>query len=256
MPKYFDVHSHLNLKQYDSDLAEVINRLKETETHTIVIGTDLENSRKAVEIASQHEGIYAAIGVHPVDDPKRDFKEEDFEELVKHPKVVAIGECGLDFYHAKKADDFERQRELFMNQIHFALKHDKPLMIHARSAYQELLDMLEPLKREHREKLRGNIHFFAGNWQEAQRFHVLGFTTSFTAVITNTGEFDEVIKNSPLNMIMSETDAPFVAPAKYKGQRNEPSYVSEVVKRIAEIRGEDFESVRAALVRNALSVVR
>ncbi len=256
MPKYFDIHSHLNLKDYDSDLEEVIARMRAADTHTIVIGTDLENSRRAVEIAEQHEGIYAAIGVHPVDDPSRSFNESEFEKLVKSPKVVAVGECGLDFYHAKKEGDFDRQKALFLAQVGFALRHDKPLMIHARNAYQELLDILEPMKAEHRAKLRGNIHFFAGSWQEAQRFHALGFTTSFTAVITNTDAFDEVVRHSPLNMIMSETDAPYVAPAKYRGQRNEPSYVCEVVGRIAELRGESEEAVGRALVENALNMIR
>lgn len=256
MPKYFDIHSHLNLPQYDSDREEVIRRLKESGTHTIVIGTDLENSKKAVEIAEAHEGIYAAIGIHPIDDTRGEFDEAEFDLLAKSPKVVSVGECGLDFYHAEKALDFGRQKELFLKQLRFAVKHDKPLMIHARNAYQELLEILEPLKEELGEKLSGNIHFFAGNWAEAQRFHALGFTTSFTAVITLTPEFDEVVKKSPLGMIMAETDAPFVSPAKYKGERNEPAFVSEVVRRMAELRGEDFEAVRERLVENALRMIR
>jgi TatD DNase family protein len=256
MPKYFDIHSHLNLPDYDADRDEVIKRLKETDTHTIVIGTDLANSRKAVEIAEAHEGIYAAIGIHPIDDKRGEFDEGEFEKLAKSSKVVSIGECGLDFYHAEKAADFERQKELFLQQLHFAVRHGKPLMIHARNAYQELLEILEPLKLELGERLKGNIHFFAGKWEEAQRFHAIGFTTSFTGVITLTSEFDDVIKRSSLEMIMSETDSPFVTPASKKGERNEPAYVSEVVKRIAELRGADFEEVRKSLVENALRMVR
>lgn len=256
MPKYFDIHSHLNLKDYDSDLDEVIGRLKKTETHTIVVGVDWETSRKAVELAEKYEEIYACIGIHPVDNSSETFELKNFQTLITNPKVVAIGECGLDFYHADKKVDYERQEKLFLAQLDFAINHGKPLMIHARDAYEELLHILEPLKKVHGEKLRGNIHFFAGNWVEAQRFHALGFTTSFTAVITNTSDFDEVIKNSQLNMIMSETDAPYVAPAKYRGKKNEPSYVSEVVKRIAELRNADFEGVRQALVENALNMIR
>lgn len=255
VPKYFDIHSHLNFKDYEEDWEEVIKRLHKTETHTIVIGTDLANSRKAVEIAEKHDGIYASIGIHPIDDKRGEFNEAEFEKLVGNLKVVAIGECGLDFYHAEKASDFNRQKDLFLKQLNFAVKNGKSLMIHARNAYQELLNILEPLKQELGGKLRGNIHFFSGTWEEAERFHAIGFTTSFTAVITLTPEFDEVVKKSPLNMILSETDAPFVPPANRKGERNEPSYVSEVVKRMAEIRGEDFERVRAALVENALNMV-
>ncbi|MBX4181267.1 TatD family hydrolase, partial [Candidatus Parcubacteria bacterium] len=155
----------------------------------------------------------------------------------------------------KKAEDYERQKKLFLDQINFAITHNKPLMIHARDAYQELLEILEPLKIEYREKLRGDIHFFAGNLEVAKRLWAIDFTTSFTGVITFVKDYDEVIRNVPIEMIMSETDAPFVAPTPHRGQRNEPSYVSEVVKRIAEIRGTDFEEVRQTLVENALRMI-
>jgi TatD DNase family protein len=124
-------------------------------------------------------------------------------------------------------------------------------MIHAREAYGEILDILE----SYRGKARGNAHFFAGTWEEAQRFHALGFTTSFTGVITYTSDYDEVIKKAPLEMLQAETDAPYVAPVPYRGKRNEPAYVSEVYKRIAAVRGEDPEAVRQALVANALRMV-
>lgn len=255
MPKYFDIHSHLNFKDYEKDFEEVIGRLKSTNTHTITIGTDLETSRKAVELAEKYEEIYACIGIHPVDKKTESFDEAKFNELVRHPKVVAIGECGLDFYHAKKETDYERQKKLFLAQIDFALKYDKPVMIHARNAYEELLEILEPLKKEHKEKLRGNVHFFAGSTEVAKRFFALNFTVSFTGVITFVRDYDEVIKQSPLDMILSETDAPFVAPVPYRGQRNEPSYAKEVAKKIAVIRNEDEEAVRGALVNNALSMI-
>ncbi len=249
--KYIDIHSHLNLSGFEKDFEEVIQRLRDTDTGTVVVGTDLETSKKAVEIAEKYENIWACIGVHPVDDPSRLFETEKFEELIKSSKVVAVGECGLDFFHQDKVQDFERQKALFLEQINFALAHDKPVMIHSRSAYPELLKILEPLKDIHGEKLRGNVHFFAGNLEEAKRFWDIGFTTSFTGVITFANQYDEVIKNAPIEMLMSETDAPFVAPAPYRGKRNEPSYVQEVVKKIAEIRGDDLEMVRTALLENA-----
>lgn len=255
MPKYFDIHSHLNFPDYEKDWDDVIARLRETGTHTIVVGTDYESSKRAVDLADKYEEIYACIGVHPVDNPTRVFDREKFEGLVKHPKVVAVGECGLDFFHIGKGFDFERQKKLFLEQIDFALAHDKPIMIHSRDAYEDLLGILEPLSAEHGAKLRGNIHFFAGNWRIAERFIALGFTLSFTGVITFANQYDEVIKNAPLEAIMSETDAPYVTPAPHRGKRNEPSYVQEVVKRIAEIRGEDLETVRLALVNNALRMV-
>lgn len=255
MPKYFDIHSHLNFNDYENDLDEVIQRLKVTNTWTITVGTDLESSKRAVELAEKYEEVYACIGLHPVDKKSEYFDISEYKELIKHPKVVAIGECGMDFFHANKAADYERQKKLFLDQINFAIDHNKPIMIHARNAYMEILEILEPLKHEYDSKLRGNVHFFAGNIEIAKRFFNIGFTISFTGVITFTHDYDEVIKFAPLNMIMSETDAPYVAPVPYRGKRNEPVFISEVVRRIAEVRGEDRETVRVALVNNALSMI-
>src|SRR5262249_30573415 len=145
-------------------------------------------------------------------------------------------------------------KSLFLAQIECALEYGKPIMIHARNAYPELLDILEPLKKLHGHKLRGNVHFFAGTLTEAQRFWAIDFATSFTGVITFARNYDEVIKNAPIEMLMSETDAPFVAPAPYRGKRNEPSYVVEVVNKIADIRGEDLDIVQKAIFDNAKRV--
>ncbi|MBI2065452.1 MAG: TatD family hydrolase [Candidatus Zambryskibacteria bacterium] len=259
MPKYFDIHSHLNFADYKDDFDAVISRLKETETHTIVVGTNFESSKRAVELADKYKEIYACIGIHPIPEQARYgagpvFDSVEFAKLVEHPKVVAIGECGMDFYHAKKEEDYERQKKLFLAQINFALQHNKPLMIHARDAYEEILAILPQLGGS-TSKLRGNIHFFAGSVEIAKRFFDIKFTVSFTGVITFTRDYDEVIKFAPLNMIMSETDAPYVAPLPYRGKRNEPSYVSEVVRKIAEIRKSDEETIRVALVNNALSMI-
>ncbi|OHA90967.1 MAG: hypothetical protein A2665_01530 [Candidatus Zambryskibacteria bacterium RIFCSPHIGHO2_01_FULL_46_30] len=255
MPKYFDVHSHLNATEYSEDINEVIKRLEETETHTIAVGTDLESSKIAVELAEKHEEIYACVGVHPVDNKNEHYDISKYRELAQHPKVVAVGECGFDFYHADKARDYKRQKKLFLDQLRFAVAHDKPIMIHARDAYEELLEILELQKRKYGTRLRGNVHFFAGSVAVAQRLFDLGFSISFTGVITFTRDYDEVIKAAPLDMIMSETDAPYVTPVPYRGKRNEPSFVVEVVKKIAEIREEDEERVRVALVNNALSMI-
>jgi TatD DNase family protein len=255
MPKYFDFHSHLNFSDYDADVEDVLAHLRETETHTVVVGVDLESSKRAVALAEKHEGIYASIGVHPVDNPSRHFEEEDFTQLVSHPKVVSIGECGLDFFHADKGVDRDRQEQLFQTQINFALKYNKSLMIHSRAAYPELLEILESRYKQEGSKLRGNIHFFAGTLPEAKRFWTMGFTTSFTGVITFASQYDEVIKEAPIEMLLSETDAPYVAPAPYRGKRNEPSFVVEVVKRMAELRGEPLEVLAPALVKNALRML-
>lgn len=254
MPKYFDIHSHLNFPEYNSDRSEAIERLETSDTGTICVGTSLETSKESVDLAERNENIFASIGVHPVDDAKAEFDKESFCKLVQNKKVVAIGECGLDFFHAKKEEDFERQRKLFIDQIEFALEFDLPIMIHARNAYEEILEILEPRKSIHGEKLRGNVHFFAGNLGIAKRFIEIDFTLSFTGVITFTDDYSEVIKSVPLEMIMSETDSPYVSPVPYRGKRNEPSYVGEVAKKIAEIRGENLEDVEKTLILNVKRV--
>src|SRR3989338_9126920 len=169
MPKYFDIHSHLSAPEYDSDREAVVARLKETSTHAIVIGTDLESSKMAVDLAEKYEGIYACIGIHPVDNSSQSFEKEKFEELIKYPKVVAVGECGMDFFHADRDVDYERQKKLFLDQVDFAFAHDKPIMIHSRDAYEEVLEILGPLNGVHGSKLRGNVHFFTGSAEVAKK---------------------------------------------------------------------------------------
>ncbi len=260
--------------------------MKEKGVGTIAIGADLESSKRAVEIAEANENVWACIGIHPEyitsprsasqSDPlleagegknaalplhlgegqsrEAGWDEVKFEELVSSPKVVGIGECGLDYFrlksHSAKATRDE-QINLFKSQIQFAIKHNKPLMLHIRDAYKDALEILNNYKKEAGEKLRGNIHFFAGNVEIAKKFLDLGFTMSFTGVITFTHDYDEVIKYIPQDSIMSETDAPFVAPVPFRGKRNEPVYVIEVIKKLAEIRREDFEILNKAILANA-----
>jgi TatD DNase family protein len=262
MYSYIDIHSHLNFPDYEKDFDEVIQRLKDTNTATITVGTDLLSSQKAVEIAGKYENIYACIGLHPADDTGETFNEEEFGKLAEQRKIVAVGECGLDYKKFKIQDlgfknEKERQIDIFKKHIEFATKYDKTLMLHLRSgenadAYDDAIIILESYILNHKSKLRGNCHFYAGSIEQAKKFIDLGFTMSFTGVITFTKDYDEVIKYIPLDKIMSETDCPFVTPVPHRGERNEPSYVEEVVKRIAEIKGEDFEIVKKALSENAV----
>ncbi|HEY4516048.1 MAG TPA: TatD family hydrolase [Candidatus Paceibacterota bacterium] len=258
---YIDIHCHLDSPDYGEELPKVLERMREKNIGAITIGTDLESSRRAVHIAEENENIWACIGVHPIPTPSPSQGEGwgevqlEFEKLIqsasRRTKVVAIGECGLDFFRVAPENlekEKERQTALFRKQIEFALKYDKPLMLHCRQAYDEVLEILEEYRGA---KLRGDCHFFAGNVDQAKRFVELGFSCSFTGVITFTHDYDEVIKSLPQDMIMSETDAPFVAPVPYRGKRNEPSYVAEVVKKMAEIRGEELENLAKVLVHNA-----
>ncbi len=256
MPKFFDIHSHINDKKFEGDIVDVVKRMKDEDIWTIVVGTDRRSSQLAAQISYFYDGVFSAIGIHPADNPKEYFNKEYFEELLLSPKVVAIGECGLDNLRAKDESEQEKKRqvELFETQIEFAVKFDKPLMIHCRDAHKEMIDILSSKKKEYGEKLRGDIHFFSEGVEIAKKYFDLEFTISFTGVITFASDYDEAIKYAPLNMIMSETDSPYVSPVPYRGNRNEPLYVKEVVKRISEIRGEDYEKVEKALVDNALRV--
>src|SRR3989344_5196777 len=274
MPEYIDIHSHISFPDFDADREEVIGRMKEKKVWAIDVGTDLENSRKASENATANQSVFSSAGLHPTDKENKVFDSEVYKKLFANPKVVAVGECGLDYFRgvqskisnlppksdppqAEKSRNFkERQREIFEKQIEMALELDKPLMIHCRDAYNDLLEILRSYSVKYSSKLRGNMHFFAGSWNEAKNFLDLGFTLSFTGVITFARDYDEVIKNAPLSMLLTETDAPYVTPVPHRGKRNEPAYVERVAQSIAKIRGEDEEAVSKTLVENATRVFR
>lgn len=254
--RYIDAHSHIQFEQYAHDRDEVVRQMEEQGVVTIAVGCDLEGSREAVALAERYEHIYASIGQHP-NHTAEPYDDEAFRTLAGHPKVVAIGECGLDFFRPEDCSETEvqRQKELFKKQIALAGELDKPLIIHARptkgtqDAYQEVLDLLTEAKQTY-PNLRGDAHFFAGGVPEAERFVALGFTLSFTAVITFARDYDAVIRSVPLASILAETDAPYVAPASRRGTRNDPLAVIDVAEKLAEIRGEDSETVRLTLLAN------
>jgi TatD DNase family protein len=270
MYEYFDIHSHFHFPDYDTDREEIIAEMKKLGIGTITIGTGLETSKQAITLAEKNENIFASIGLHPddlKDLPRQDLGEldEEFSGLAKHPKVVAIGECGLDYFswtpgvHESEIDEIKKvQKKVFEEQIELSLKVGKPLMLHIRSskgsqdAYNDGLEILESYAKKYGDKLRGNAHFFAGHLEILKRFLALGFTVSFTGVLTFTHDYDELVRYAPLNMIMSETDAPYVAPVPHRGKRNSPLFVPEIVSAIASIRSADSVLVKKTLVENAM----
>lgn len=267
---YIDIHSHLNFAAFDADRDEAVKRALEAGVAVVNVGTQKDTSQKAVELAEKYDkGVYAIVGTHPIHTSKsfHDEKElgiggkeftsrgeifdyEYYKKLALHPKVVGIGECGLDYYRLE-TDSEQKQKQAFSAHIALANETKRPLMLHvrngsSRSAYREALEIL---KRE--AKVGGDFHFFAGSWGEAREILDAGFHLSFTGVLTFARTYDEVVKNTPLDRMMSETDSPYVSPVPYRGKRNEPLYVREVVKAIAHIRNEDEEKVRAQLLKNA-----
>lgn len=263
-PSYFDVHTHIQFPAFSEDREAVLLRLKESNTWIVNVGTQYNTSKEAVTLAeSVLEGLYATVGLHPTHTGPsfHDTQElvsgeftlrgetlniSQYEELARHEKVVAIGECGLDYFRLPP-ESKETQKQAFIEQIHLANTIGKPLMLHIREAYQ---DAYEILKSE--AKVPANVHFFAGDWETAKKFLDLGCTLSFTGVITFAKNYGEVIQKMPHDRLMTETDAPYVAPVPYRGRRNEPVYVAEVVKKVAELWGMEEGEVAWLLVGNAL----
>ena len=265
--RYIDAHSHPHDVKYEGR-TDFLETLKSDGGATIAIGTDYEVSRQAIELAKKHDNIWATIGIHPADNHLEVFDENKFDELLElgAGEVVGIGECGLDYFYfdkrflggdreEKKDLEKERQKNIFIKQVEYALKKDLPVVIHGRpskgsmDAYEDILDILE----QH-ESLKGHAHFFAGDQKIAERFLRLGFLLSFDGPITFTSEYDEVIKLAPLDMIMIETDSPYAAPIPYRGQTNYPHYVIEIAKKIALIKGESLDRVLEETTNNTISL--
>lgn len=265
--KYFDAHTHVNFVAYREDREEVILRAKEAGVGMNVVGTQRDTSADAVMLAEKYDNVYATIGLHPIHTAKsyhdtkelgeggkeftsrgEQFDAAAYEVLARSPRVIAIGECGLDYYRVDP-NTKDLQTRVFIEHIEIANKLGKPLMLHIRNAYDDALEILKA-----HAKVRGDTHFFAGDWETAKKFIDLGFTLSFTGVLTFTHDYDEVVKNAPFDMLLSETDAPYVTPVPHRGKRNEPVYVKEVVKAIAAIRGEEEEKVRSQLIENTKRV--
>jgi len=271
--KYFDAHTHVQFAAYDADRAEAIVRTQKAGVGMNVVGTQIDTSRAAVAVAQQYDGVWATIGLHPVHTSKsyHDTKElgeggqeftsrgevfdfAAYESLGQDPKVIAIGECGLDYYRVDESTK-AIQVDTFVQQIELANSLDKPLMLHIRNGAGEAnayLDAIELIKSH--AKVQGDVHFFAGDWDIARRFLDLGFTLSFTGVLTFTHDYDEVVRNTPLDTILSETDAPYITPVPFRGKRNESANIPYIVEQIAKIRGEDLEAVREQLLKNARRV--
>lgn len=252
---YIDIHSHLNISPFYEEREAVLARMREKGVATITVGVDLETSKRAVEIAEVNSDVWATIGLHPTDNDKEVFDYDVYLALAKHERVVAIGECGLDYFRNQDSEMKQKQDALFRKHIEVAQQSGKPLMIHARpmkgsmDAYEDVLNILESLS----EAPKVNFHFFVGDVTIAKRILAIGGTMSFDGPITFTTDYDEVLAYVPIESIHAETDAPFAAPAPYRGQKCEPWMVMEVIKKIALIKELPLEEVATQLRANAKS---
>ena len=278
--KFLDAHTHVQLPAYDADRDAVIARAREAGVSLVNVGTQASTSRAAIELAEKNDDMWATVGFHPshcnedwyhdADEqalPEREMFDADiFKELAAHPKVVAIGECGLDYYVREPGTelshaDKKRQEEVFSSQIEIAKAAGKPLMIHCRNAFPELIVMLIA-RRSSLLAAPGIIHFFAGTVDEARSLLDIGFAFTFGGAITfpprkgvARGAYDEIIEMLPFEAILAETDAPYVAPASRRGQRNEPAYVVEVIEKLAALKQVPVDEMAAHINANAKRVL-
>ncbi|AUO11999.1 TatD family hydrolase [Priestia megaterium] len=246
----FDTHVHLNAEQYEDDLQEVINRaLEKGVQNMVVVGFDEPTIKKAIQIAETYDFIYASVGWHPVD--AVDMTDEHLawiEELAQHPKVVALGEMGLD-YHWDKSPK-EVQKDVFRRQIRLARKVNLPIIIHNRDATEDVVTIL---KEEHVEEVGGIMHCFTGSIEVAKQCMDMNMYISFGGPVTfkNAKKPKEVATELPLDKLLIETDCPYLTPHPFRGKRNEPGYVSYVAEQIAELKGITYEELAEITTANA-----
>lgn len=259
MPNFYDTHAHLGFPDFAGDLAQVIERAQAAGiARMITIGTDLQSSRRAVEIAEAFPAVFAAVGWHPthVLDAPEDIRPA-FRELAKHPKVVAIGETGLDYHRRPKeaesderfADYKNKQAAIFRQQLEVAAESKLNCIIHQRDAFADTLAQMEPFAS----RVRGVFHCFSDSAENMRRVLGLGSLVSFTGILTfkSAGNIRECLAATPLDQFMLETDCPYLAPVPYRGKRCEPAYVKELAQIAAETHKCSLEELSAATCATA-----
>ena len=256
---FIDTHAHLDFKDFTSDLAETLTRAREAGVGKIInVGSSLTGSRDSAALASAHEMIYASVGIHPHD--AGEATQDNLVELAmlaRQDKVVAIGEIGLDYFRSKTSP--ELQKESFQRQLDLAAEIGKPVIIHARDAEDDVLDILRRYRT-----LNCVIHFFSGSPDFASFVVTLGYLVSFTGVVTykprspgsgSGAEYDalrsQIITGIPADRLMIETDCPFAAPEPYRGKRSEPAHVIEIARKLSEIRGVPLKEIEQTTTANA-----
>lgn len=277
-----DYHAHVNFNAYKDDAKHVIDRALSNKVQMVLVGAQYSTSERAVQMAAEYpDGVWAAVGLHPthlieqeIKDPEASymtrserFDAEAYAKLAAHPKVVAIGECGLDYYHfphGAAVDDIEamieEQKETLREHIHLASDLNLPLILHCRprpnskdDAYWDLINIIKE-ERAKGYEVNGVAHCFLGTEEAAADLVGLGIKIGFTGIITfkNAVELQNVARNLPMDAIVVETDCPYLAPVPHRGERNEPLYVRYVAKKIAELRHADETEVEDALYRNTV----
>lgn len=247
-----DSHAHLDKEQFDLDREYIIEHLERNGIELLVnVGADMESSIESVKLAQKYHNIYAVVGVHP--HSAKDMTSEsldELEKLSKNPKVVAIGEIGLDYHYDNSPRDVQRQA--FRDQIKLAKKLDLPIVVHSREADEDTLEIL----KEEKDGLRGIMHCFSSDRLMMEEYLDLGFFISLAGPVTfkKTDELKEVAKLVPIEKLLVETDAPYLAPSPYRGKRNEPMYVKYTAALIADLKGMTIEDLSLQTRKNTKEI--
>jgi len=265
-----DTHAHLNFDVFDKDREKIIEKCHKNKVLVINVGIDFETSKKAIEIAEKHKGMFASVGLHPLNldtglmkikDKKerleKVFDYQKYEKLAKSPKVIAIGEIGLDYYlkpkTKRKREIFKvKQKELLFKELRLAKKLNLPVIFHCRMAHFDLIQFLKENKEVFPKK--AVLHSFVGNLEELKEYLNFGYNIGFNGIIFKKIEdidFKKIIKAVPLEKILVETDTPYLAPPQVKEKRNEPIFVKYIIKKIADIKNLEFEKVAETTFENA-----
>jgi TatD DNase family protein len=242
-----DTHTHLTMKKYTKDLDAVLSRAREAGVRAMVtVGVDVDSSADGAHLAHEHPDIYASVGVHPHDaDTVDDYIISYLGELAARPRVVAIGEIGLDFY--RDLSPRRVQEEVFARQLGLAAEAGLPVIVHDRDAHRRVIEILRSEKTS-----CGVMHCFSGDLNLARQALDLGLYISFAGSITYNGrKAGEIIRKAPLDRLLVETDCPYLAPVPYRGKRNEPAYVKHVLERMAGLLGKPFEELEELTEENA-----
>ena len=247
-----DTHAHVDMDAYDEDRAEVIQRARDNGVEYILnIGCDIDSSLRSMELAERYDFIYATAGVHPHDVKSIDNNTYDhLRSLLTHPKMIALGEIGLDFY--KNYSPRDLQKEHFRKQAELACELNKPIIVHSRDANEEIVDILSDYYPKNPSARSGIFHCFSGNQELADRVLEMGFYISFSGSVTfkKSDDLRAVAQMVPADRLFVETDCPFLAPVPRRGKRNEPSYVGHTAQLIADVRGLKIDDVQRTTTLN------
>jgi TatD DNase family protein len=245
---FIDSHCHLNFPGLSNDLDSVLaNMQANAVSHALCVSVDLLSFPEVLALAEQHENLYASVGVHPDYELETEPTQAEIVSLAQHPKVIAIGETGLDYY--RLTGDLEWQRERFRIHIRAARESGKPLIIHTRSAAQDTLRIME---EERAGEIGGVMHCFTENLEIARAAIALGFHISFSGILTfkNATSIKEVAQSIPLEKMLLETDSPYLAPTPHRGKTNQPAFVKHVAEEVARLRNISLEEVGMATTQN------